>query len=56
MFRNKKYQNGKSVVTFFEDTIRVFKPRPPNIFFYSGISSSNYSIKIKLNLFLSEFL
>jgi len=32
MFSNKKYQNGKSFVTFFEDTIRVFKPRPPSIF------------------------
>jgi len=40
MFRNKKYQSGKSVVTFFEDTIRVFKPRPPNIFFYSGTAKN----------------
>jgi|AntRauMFilla1563_2_1112583.scaffolds.fasta_scaffold00186_18 hypothetical protein len=40
MFSNKKYQNGKSFVTFFEDTIRVFKPRPPSIFLYSVIAKN----------------
>lgn len=48
MIDNKKNQNEKPPVTFFEDAIQVFKPRPPNFFLYSAVAKN-------LQLFLYTF-